>query len=1008
MSFQPMMRQSSTPNYRPRDLHKHENACLGAQRACMSERYHQRLDRSVRGQSAGSQFSLSCNSGPFLSAKVTAVFMSVLIIAGSVPLASGLPPLCERYPEGNGCRAIVVPKPEGRISIMNRMACPAIQVLQREARDVPYANQSYYAQGIGARSIVWLGKEHSTELSLVGGKGASLSTLQSVPGIRVPEGFIITTEFYQQFVEQNPHLARELDLLDDLSDKWLVAMALSHGVSTSAIIDLEKQISDQSVRVRERFFATPLDPELSSPLIVQYQALSRLCKEQSLAVAIRSSATAEDLPHASFAGQHDSFINQRGEKQVLDAVVACWASLFHPHTVQYRNQLRFTLPHEKGNFAIDRALKHSNVRLAIVVQRSLPSAVAGVGFNVNPLKESKIHIEANYGFGETVVSGMVSPDSWETTPDAQVLLSSIVGNKQIKGVVKDGSDIELVEIPEMDRCRFVLNEDKVMEIASSIRDIGAYYKRLFNYQYIDTEFAVDTNGVVYFVQARPETVFSSSSSIVVTGVPRQAQGEPIFHGGATGYPGAHTGRLVYAKYPQEALEKIRPGDILLTSKTTPEWTIVFPKVGGIIVDVGGVLSHTAIVGRERRIPTLLAAADATLQLASLDGAIVTLDSINAVVFKGALETVRGDIQSFVRPEFKNSGLVQDLEMQIDRIDGEGKWRKRFSKRLTTMQIDFVQKAYAQISEAYGLDEPIRCKVVDQQIYVQIVDADGRPTVFPKVTEILIQKGLGYLEEIFRRRVETVEQLQKLSEHFEPTADHFVQFIKLYQAWMFHYLSRGRFGHGAVATLMQQQLEKVPDQTILSSYLNMRYPMPNESHEKQVTHAAIAKKLQALGMTKSSDLGQVRAKLQREHPGLWQEIIDFAQNYEHTPSEEDLMASVPLDHVIQQLVMTLGEEEVADRFTPLTGQQIFLMDTLFAQHPDLARTMILAHRHLYQKENEHHLITRSHHRIRQVLLQYGKTLVEKGILTDPVQLFDHTIEEILSFLPLSHEKSSHAV
>jgi phosphohistidine swiveling domain-containing protein len=843
-------------------------------------------------------------------------------------------------------------------------------------------------------SILWFGEERSTELSLVGGKGASLSILQSVPGVKVPEGFIVTTEIYRQFTASNPALKQELEILDDLSDAWLTAMVVSEGNTTPEISDLETQISARAARVREKFFETAFSSALYESLMEQYKALSLLVNEADVPVAVRSSATAEDLPNASFAGQHDTFLNQKGEEQILHSVVACWASLFHPHTVQYRNQLRLLLALEKEDQDIAHGLRHSVVKLAVVIQRSLPSAVAGVGFNVNPSGEAKIHIETNYGLGETVVSGLANPDAWEVDAEAQTLLASVMGDKEMKAVAKEDGDVEYLPIPEIDRHRFSIDTERVMEIARSIRTIGEYYQKRFGYKFVDTEFAIDPQGVLYFLQTRPETVFSSSSTIAVTGIPKENAigANMIFHGGSSGYPGARTGRLVYAKTPKEALEKIRQGDILVTSKTTPEWTIVFPKLGGIIVDVGGVLSHTAIVGREQRIPTLLATGTATKELAGWDGKTVTLDSLNSVVFEGALEIKEGKIEEFLRPELQNSGLVQDLEMQIHRIDDEGKWMSRPNMPLTAMQLDFIQKAYDEISERLELIEPLRYKVMNERIYIQIEDAAGKPAAYANLTEALLKWGLDRLEGLFDDRVDTVKQFQELADQFEPTPEMLRQFGELYRNWMVHFLSRGRFGHGAVAILMQEQMKQIPDPALLSTYLHLRFPMANLSYEKEQEHGRIGKELALLGIAKNADVEETRALLQAKHPERWQRIADFARSYEHA-SAEIMIAPVPYDTVLEQILMTLGDEEFEPQALTLTPQQIAKMDLLFAQNPDLARTMALAHRHLYQKENEHHIIARAQHQIQEKLLQLGQSLVDRGLLKSPDEVFTLPIEEV---------------
>jgi len=847
-------------------------------------------------------------------------------------------------------------------------------------------------------SLVWFGDKHSTEISLVGGKGASLSVLQSVPGISVPEGFIVTTEEYRAFLAAHPALQKELEKLDLLSDAWLEAMQEANGQTNEKIRALEELISDQSQTVYKTFLSLELPEEIALRLKAGYRDLNGRLGASDLPVAVRSSATAEDLPNASFAGQHDTFLNQRGEDQLLASTLACWASLFHPHTVQYRNQLRHLLTLEGAAPKTIEGLKHGSVALAVVVQRSLNASVAGVGFNVNPSGDPSIHIETNYGLGETVVSGLANPDTWEFSPDAKELLFSHLGDKEIKAVSKPGGDIDYLPVPELDRNRFSITQDKAREIAQSIDKIGQFYQERFGYKFIDTEFAFDETGKLYFLQTRPETVFSSSAAISVLGIPKDdALKAPIlFHGGANGYPGAVTGRLVYAKTPQEALEKIRPGDILVTSKTTPEWTIVFPKLGGIIVDVGGVLSHTAIVGREQRIPTLLSTGEATKRLAEWDGKTVTLDATNNVIYEGALPLVSGSLKEFLREDLNNSNFVQDLEIQTHRIDEEGKWMSRPNQPLTPMQLDFIAKAYDEINELLNMDTPIRYKILGSKIFVQVEDAEGHPGGYAGTTQAFLDWGLDRLEGFFDHRVETVRRYRAAAEEFRATPEQLREMQEIYKDWTLHFLMRGRFGHGAVAILMQEEMSYVSDPALLSSYLHLRYPMPNASQDKQKLHAEIGQRLENLGFTPSSDPSDVKARLQADHPALWEEIASFAFNYEHI-SSENMTAPVPTDFVLKQLLMTIGDTEFDYEPAPLTQLEIAKMDLLFASNKDLARTMVLAHRHLYQKENEHHQISRAQHLVHQELVRLGERLASAGKLPNPAAVFDYSMDALADML-----------
>lgn len=850
--------------------------------------------------------------------------------------------------------------------------------------------------------VTWFGANHSTDEHTVGGKGASLSHLQSVQGIQVPEGFIITTAAYKQVVSSNIELQHQLELLDDLSDAWLSAMLQPNSAKPEELRQFEEQLSQQSELVRQQLLAATLPESISANLIDEYTKLGKQFGNSNLAVAVRSSATAEDLPHASFAGQHDSFINQQGKEQVIQSVIACWASLFHPHTVLYRNQARLSLLQNKGIQHIDRqshqpgyGLKHTIVGLAVVVQRVINAKAAGVGFNVHPTGKEQIHIEANYGLGETVVSALANPDTWEINSEATELLTSKLGRKQVMAVFKDSGGVDLIDVTELDQQRYALTQNQVMSIAQSIRTIGEFYKKQFDYKFIDTEFVIDEHDQLYFVQARPETVFSSTTESQILGISKAVaiQNKIAFVGGATGYAGAHSGRLVYAKTPQEALQRIKPGDILLTTKTTPNWSILFPKLGGIIVDVGGVLSHTAIVGREQRIPTLLSTGDATTKLKAYDGSIITLDSLNGVIYEGALPTTKGSIKDFIRDDLEhNPNEVKDLEIQIHLSDEDGKWMARPNTPLSTLQLQFAQNAYEQINALLKLEQKLEYKVIDKKLYIKIEDANGHTTAYKKLTDILLQWDLDQLQKLFADRVATVNQLLEFSERFEATPEQLREFQQLYQDWMTHLTLRGRFGHGAIAVLMQAEMKKIPDPSLLSSYLNLRYPVQNETHAKSKMYRAIQSRVAALNLDKNAGIDAIETELQVKHPNLWQEINAFAGDYEHVPAE-DIRMAVPIDLVLSQLLEPI-EEEVEQEHHKLTSKQVMQMDAVFAQDERLAGIMILSHQHLYQKENEHHCIARIHHRIKEGLLLLGQQLTQQGVLAAPEHVFDHDIDTLI--------------
>lgn len=848
----------------------------------------------------------------------------------------------------------------------------------------------------------WFGEKGSTELNLVGGKGASLSTLLSVPGIQVPEGFIVTTEVYKEFIRSNEQLHREFLILDELSDAWVSMQLNPERQVTEMNSDFTEKLSNQSICIYKLLLETCIPSDLVEQIIQHYRKLSQGFDLDHLAVAVRSSSTAEDLSNASFAGQHDTFLNQIGDKQVLESIIACWASLFHPHTVQYRNQLRLAMLKEREsldpNSNID-ALKHSQVSMAVVVQQIIQPEASGVAFNVSPTGQPQIQIEANYGFGETVVGGIVTPDSWQLDSTGKTILSRKLGEKDVRAISKEAGGIEFAEVSELEQKQFVLNDNQILQVANAVHDIGGFYHDLFGYTFIDTEFAVDSSGKLYFLQARPETVFSSQQEQLVMGIPQEITRDAsiLYHGGATGFPGAHSGRLVYAATPEEALATIQQGDILITHETDPIWSIIFPKLGGIIVDIGGALSHTAVVGREMRIPTILSASGATEKLFSYAGQQVTIDALNGVIYQGRLSLTEGLVNVFVRDDLRrDSNNIMAWPINIDHTDGEGQWSCRVNEPLCTFQLQFYLEGFRFVNKRLKLNPPIETKVVDNVLYFKVVDAKG-PTSFMRMPDVMLEWDLNQLEELFEERVQAVDHLMVAAEKFDTSPDSLLKLKKAYQEWTNHLLIRGRFGHGTVATLMQQQMDKIPNPSILSHYLNLRYPIINETHNKQHEHIRLVKALKKLKLSSDGSLEHTRLVLQDTYPLLWQEIVLFASNYEHIDSE-NLRTEVPVTIALRQLLDFVENDDFVDFIHfELSSDQIAQMDVLFERDQELARIMILSHRHVFQKEKEHHWISKAQFLIRKGLIALGQQFVEGNILTNHEEIFNYQIDEIINKL-----------
>ena len=444
------------------------------------------------------------------------------------------------------------------------------------------------------RPVVWLDQVGKQDVGLVGGKGANLGELVKAD-IPVPPAFIVTSEAFFHFLRQanlRPKLRRLLRDLDvnDSDRLWQVA-----------------------TRIQELIRSAPMPEEIAQAIREAYRALG------GGPVAVRSSATAEDLPEASFAGQQCTFLNVEGEEAVLEAVRGCWASLFEARAIFYRVQQGFD---------------HLKVGIAVPVQRMVQSDRSGVMFTVEPVKgdAGKILVEAVYGLGEAIVSGAITPDTYLVDKATLRVLDRRVV-RQVKKLARNPSPAPgeepnvWVDVPLDDQDQQKLTDAEVRHLAALGRRIEEHYGHPQ-----DIEWA-EEGGQFYIVQTRPVTTLRGDAFAEEEEGPEETA--PVLLEGAPGSPGVAVGTVRVALEPREAIAKVREGDILVTVMTAPDWVPAMKRAAAIVTERGGRTCHAAIVSRELGIPLVMGVEGATERLR--DGQTVTVDGLTGRVYQGRAE-----------------------------------------------------------------------------------------------------------------------------------------------------------------------------------------------------------------------------------------------------------------------------------------------------------------------------------------------------------------------------------
>ncbi|MEM0448529.1 MAG: phosphoenolpyruvate synthase [Methanomassiliicoccales archaeon] len=444
------------------------------------------------------------------------------------------------------------------------------------------------------KRIMKISELGASDINVAGGKAANLGELTSA-GFNVPEGFVLTTAAYDYFLNKN-----------ELTSKI-------ENTLRSVDVTSENSLQECSQKIRKMFDDATIPNDLRDEILREFHSLFEGEKRTGL-VAVRSSATAEDLPTASFAGQQDTFLNVSEPEDLIDKVKKCWSSLFTPRAISYRSSKGFD---------------HNKVKLAVVVQKMVNSDVAGIMFTVDPNSElPHIIIEAGYGLGESIVGGKVTPDTYVVDKFHTKIINKRVARQTWKLVRGKTGDTIREEIPPDLMEKQKLTDEQILEIADIGNQIELHYNKP-----MDVEWCLE-NGKFYIVQARPVTTLSSNGGKKTNEKGKDQKEGKILLKGLAASPGIASGPVrIYVE--GESLDVVKKGDILVTVMTSPDMVPAMTRAAAIITDEGGMTCHAAIVARELGTPCIVGSKEATKLLK--DGMVVTVDGTRGVVIEGAEE-----------------------------------------------------------------------------------------------------------------------------------------------------------------------------------------------------------------------------------------------------------------------------------------------------------------------------------------------------------------------------------
>ncbi|MDD8057915.1 MULTISPECIES: phosphoenolpyruvate synthase [Shewanella] len=441
--------------------------------------------------------------------------------------------------------------------------------------------------------VLWYQELGMGDVNKVGGKNASLGEMISNlanAGVQVPGGFATTSHAFNEFLEQSGVNQKIFDILATLD------------------VDDVNELAKVGAQIRQWVIETPFQPALENAIREAYEQLSS--ETQDASFAVRSSATAEDMPDASFAGQQETFLNVKGFDAVMLAIKHVYASLFNDRAISYR---------------VHQGYEHQGVALSAGVQRMVRSdkAASGVMFTMDTESGNNdvVFITSSFGLGEMVVQGAVNPDEFYVhkpilTQGHQAVVRRNIGSKLIQMVYSDdashGKQVKIEDVAAEQRREFSINDAEVMELAKQAMIIEQHYGRA-----MDIEWAKDGNdGKLYIVQARPETVRSREDVQLIERYHLKTKGDVISEGRAIGHKIGSGVAKVLASI--EDMDQIEPGDVLVTDMTDPDWEPIMKRASAIVTNRGGRTCHAAIIARELGVPAVVGCGDVTDRIKSGD------------------------------------------------------------------------------------------------------------------------------------------------------------------------------------------------------------------------------------------------------------------------------------------------------------------------------------------------------------------------------------------------------
>jgi len=843
------------------------------------------------------------------------------------------------------------------------------------------------AVSMGQKYVVDFNDENARNEAIVGSKAANLKEAANITGIKIPRGFCVTTDLFDAYLAS-------INIQDLFSELELL---LENWEKSSRQPENRRKIEDDIViiseKIKDRILTGTLTKAQSDAISDFYEQLSN---NKKILVAVRSSAMAEDMPEASFAGQYETHLNQMGLDQVIEAIKKVWASTYNFNAIMYRNKNKI-LPEK--------------VKMAVLIQEMINADSAGTAFSVDVETGAPMLTLSNtYGLGESDVAGIVSSDIWVIDPDTNAVLKRRKGEKKIK-IISAGENGESrsVETAREEQNRFVINSKVAREIARQLKVIHDHFtEKIKSIKYIDAEYVISTSGDIIFTQVRPETVWGAEKLSLVAIDQRKAVGfDILLEGGITGSPGVVTGKIRVVRSPEEAKEKIKPGDIMVAPSTTSLWERSMELASAMVTEIGGPGNHTAVVAREQGKPAMVGNPEAIEILSQYENQEVTIDATLKKIYLGRIPEDCYFCPEQISVQYKGVDQVSEenawqgaarAEQTIEDNDGS-RWIGKPNEQTSLFLEDIHDKSHDWIADQIGLSR-VEDRYENGIYQVRFSDIH-------KWREELRRRNIEELESIYQLWVDVIEQYLEASQNLSysrQSMEHWIDsFIKL-NGVMNIAFPFSEVVYGLREAALAERGIKEPYFTFAHSSLSGLFgkTLANESRQ---TRGRIVEELRKIGVGGRELLGGIAnndplaiQRFESEYPALYNELKDYAGNYRITTEFAlSLTSEWPLQMAARYIIDDYDHQATFIESRPLP-EEFYPDDTLFTR---ISRMAALVEK---LKQDSHHIKFRGQWKFMEFIRPFGDVLVKKGIAKDYQEIFSHDAEWLLDQFSEAEELS----